>query len=157
MKIQKYTDLISLKEIKKIISFITQYCKYDFLTTVRLLEYDKVGISGLAIQNSFGESNDLSRPSMIKIWLGKDRQYPCQDSYVPEIKVTFHDFEEELIYVMAHEFRHIDQFWTSLRRVEGHAAELDAERFALKVLNIWREKSIHEAVTESFLIPQNVA
>lgn len=147
MRFENYTQTMSIQKVKEFAKFIGKHCKYNTLTTVRLLDAppDKCSVGGLAYQRCPDDSYDVSAPSLIKIWVTNHNNYPRKDMYVPEVVVTFHDFEEELLYVLAHEMRHIDQFWTSLRRVYGHEAEVDAERFALRVLNLWREQKFKMA------------
>lgn len=147
MRFENYSKTMEIRRVKEIAKFIAKYCKYNVLATVRLLDAppDKETMGGIAYQQCPDDSYDVAAPSLIKIWVTAHDNYPRQDSYVPEVVVTFHDFEEELLYVLAHEMRHIDQFWTSLRRVFGHEAEVDAERFALRVLNLWRDEKFKMA------------
>lgn len=153
MIVEKETNAISLKEAKRLVSFIGKYCKYNALATIRFLEHDKPTCGGLAYQLSPDESFDASAPSLVKIWIGNGKTYPRRDSYVPEITVTFYNVEEEILYVLAHEMRHIDQFWSTIRFVGGHPAELDAERFAVKVLDLWRREQVKQAKFESLTFP----
>lgn len=147
MKFENYTKSADVKKVKKIANFIGKYCKYNILATIRLLDApeENKGIGGIAYQQCPDDSYDISAPSLIKIWITGNGKYPRQDSYVPEVVLTFHDFEEELLCVLAHEMRHIDQFWTSLRRVYGQEAEVDAEKFAARILELWRAQKIRTA------------
>lgn len=54
--------------------------------------------------------------------------------------VVFDDWTDELIHLAAHEARHVHQFRHRLRR-----SELDAERWAARVLATWQEASAEEA------------
>lgn len=147
MKFENYSTRISTQAIKEAAKFIGKYCKYNVLATIRVLDApeEKFTMGGLAYQHCPDESYDVSAPSLIKIWVNKNNEYPKQDSYVPQVVVVFQDFEEEFLYVLAHEMRHIDQFWTSLKSIKGYEAEVDAEKFALKVLNLFRKNKFDQA------------
>jgi hypothetical protein len=58
-------------------------------------------------------------------------------------QVTFNSLEEELLYVLAHELRHIyDGFQP--KQITDHEAEVLAELHAMKVLKAWRRKKSRE-------------
>jgi hypothetical protein len=70
------------------------------------------------------------------------RQYPRASRYPGGPVVIFQNWHEEVVHTLAHEFRHIAQFeagYTPKTAEEDDArAEVDAETFALKVLEQYR-------------------
>lgn len=72
-------------------------------------------------------------PSRVTIWATKDRHFPTTNSF-EGFKSKLYDWKEEFILVLAHELRHIDQFWTKVPK----EYEYDAEKFAVNILSKYR-------------------
>lgn len=83
---------------------------------------------------------------MIALALGQGMtRYPRVSRHVPEVPaVTLRSWQEEVVLVLAHESRHLWQFRTrafEFRTTAGrHAAEVDAEQFAVGVLEAYRAR-----------------
>lgn len=80
-------------------------------------------------------------PALVSIKLGKrDRLYPHYQHFLPETpRVRLGSWEEETLLLIAHELRHIVQFWNiGLCSLSSHESEVDAENFAVMVLRQWR-------------------
>lgn len=93
-------------------------------------DLDKLGLKGIVIPTK-------AAPSLIKLDVSFRGKYPRRSTHVEEVgEVTFNSWQEEFLFVLAHEVKHIDQFWT--QPMEEHAAEVDAERFAVNVLASYR-------------------
>jgi hypothetical protein len=66
--------------------------------------------------------------------------YPRTTRHLPQTEeVTFHDMEEELVMVLAHELQHIKQFVEYLFLTDELGAEIDAESYAIGVLKKYRQ------------------
>jgi hypothetical protein len=100
---------------------------------------------------SGGYATKLPFPS-ITIWLSRSLAYPCITCHVPEVgAISVSDFEEEVVLVLAHELRHVLHFTGKPRRyttANAGAAEVDAERFAAKMLKGWRKRFAIELLKE---------
>jgi hypothetical protein len=65
-------------------------------------------------------------------------RYPRKTTHVDEVgTILLESWEEEVVLVLAHELRHIEQF-SEGKQYEYYEAEVDAERFGLKVLQQYR-------------------
>lgn len=83
------------------------------------------------------KGNDPTAPSRVLIQLG-GTDFPKYTLYRKAAgSVTVHTWQEEFLLVLAHEMRHIDQFWSDSPPVHY---EVDAERFAQEVLAAWRSR-----------------
>jgi hypothetical protein len=75
--------------------------------------------------------------------------------------VVLQDWREEFVLTLAHELRHIDQFWWTqppadvvrLRRGQPANIEHDAESFGVKVLNEWRKTNGRAVILPFHLTP----
>jgi hypothetical protein len=87
-------------------------------------------------------------PSRVDLWLAKGVCFPRDDEY-PEAGVgivVLEDWREEFILALAHELRHIFQWWSTLPGTDPNP-EHDAESWAVKVLNEWRSEMGREPAT----------
>ncbi len=76
-------------------------------------------------------------PSLIKLDVSHGGRYPRTSLHIEEVgPVIFNTWEEEVLFVLAHEQAHVDQFWT--KPLPEHEAEVEAERFAVQVLKHYR-------------------
>lgn len=81
-------------------------------------------------------------PSLVKLDIPHNVRYPRTSYHVREVgMVRFKSWDEEVVFVLAHELRHIDQFYT--RVLTDHLAEVDAEKFAVSVLRDYRKHKKH--------------
>jgi len=96
--------------------------------------------------NKTHEEADGVEPSLVRLWLSKGRQYPTTTHYLPEVgTVQLRSWDEEFVYVLAHELQHIADFWGGeLTAADldgqwmGHHLEVRAEKYAVKTLRAWR-------------------
>ena len=97
-----------------------------------------ISSSGLAWRENPLRSS--TAPSLVEVWLGSKYSYPRYDQHVPELRrIVLFSWEEEVLLVIAHEFRHIHQMHIPVKAVvDDHTAEVDAERFAIETLQEWR-------------------
>jgi hypothetical protein len=69
--------------------------------------------------------------------IGESRQFPIRNHHYPGLKTApvydINSWQEALVIVAAHEFRHLEQFQRRVR-----ASEVDAERSALQQLEAYR-------------------
>lgn len=79
-------------------------------------------------------------PIIVKLGLSSGLQYPRVTRHTPETPiVNLSSFEEEVVLVLAHELRHASQIDSGAFRAMTVAnSELDAERFAVRVLERFR-------------------
>lgn len=84
-------------------------------------------------------------PSLVKVWLRDPAAFvPNRQQYVPELEpVQVNTWAEEALLVIAHELRHIVQFWDPDIDLDQHEMEVDAEAFAIETLNAWRSASVN--------------
>lgn len=77
------------------------------------------------------------RPPVIEMWVSCGA-FPWVNIYRKRIgSVTINSVEEEIVFLLAHEFRHLDQRYVKVKQVE-----VDAERFGVKILNEWRNRNV---------------
>lgn len=89
---------------------------------------------------------DPLAPSLIVLQVSRNRSYPVKDTYCDEKdkpyaeEVTIHSWDEEFVLILAHELRHIDQFFCiNGNGLSERQMEEDAEKFAIKVLSSYRK------------------
>jgi hypothetical protein len=100
-------------------------------------------------QKIVGETNKTGSrtfPALVKLWLTDpaEHRYPRVEHYVKRLEpILIQSWQEELVLVLAHEMRHVEQFYTELgKRLEAIGKleiEVDAEQFAYRALEIWRK------------------
>lgn len=121
----------STATLRKLTNFVAKKCRLPELAHIRV--YDGRG-EGLAYKSS--PYKDTPTVSCVEIWL-KDGPFPKVNCYRKRAgKMKIYSWEEEYVLILAHELRHIDQFWTKMPRFY----EVDAERFAMDVLKTYRVK-----------------
>lgn len=99
---------------------------------------------------SYGEASmnaetgaSLAVPSLVEVWVSQPwaSNYPLPQQYVPELpQIWLQDWSEEVLLVIAHELRHIVQFWEG-DNLDAYAMEVDAEAFAIETLYAWRQET----------------
>lgn len=82
------------------------------------------------------------RPIIIKLGVLRGQKYPRVTRHVPDIpETTLASIKEEIVLVLAHELRHAHQIELGIfGAMEGYWAEVDAERFAQKILERYRAR-----------------
>lgn len=149
MKVRNRTE-IRTAVLKPFLDFARHHAgSLAELTTVEFRKADEGCIvSGLALKDEFGGAitgfdfnGTCTEPSLVIIRLSDEdpRHYPHQQQVVPELEpVTINSWIEEVLLVIAHELRHIAQFWDPDFNEDPHMMEVDAEAFAIETLNAWR-------------------
>lgn len=133
----------ALSDILPLVEFVaakTQYADMAYLH-IHPGQYGSDGTPRVARGQAERDNKNSAgtTPSRVDIWLAKGVCFPRDDEY-PAAGVgvvVLQDWREEFVLVLAHELRHIDQFWW-FRQRPGNI-EYDAESFAVKVLNQWRK------------------
>lgn len=129
--------------LSNILSFIVDRCRFAEHVTLVLNDVSE-GI-GPVMTNGLTNLRVNSRgmETVVYVGLSRDLEYPIKTMHVPEVGVVeLQSWDEEVLFVMAHEFRHADQFLSAGPFEDDdaliHAAEVDAERFAYGLLLEWR-------------------
>lgn len=134
---------LTAKDLEPLVEFASRGCRNRDLVKVMVLDA-KLGKSF-----GYGRAHMVSplttttdKPSLVQVWVtpgGRARTSRAVPAMGP---VTVANWEEEFLLVLAHELRHIDQFWEE-RFTEDQvaASERDAEGHARGVLRRYRERS----------------
>jgi hypothetical protein len=144
------SNLRRTRDLNPLIDFVAKYSKFAYLaklvvtTTTRTDTEGRPTCAGQAHrQNPRLTETDVSAPSLVEVGLNADASYPRTQRLsrlMPELR--FANWREEFVAVLAHELRHIDQFWTgSHTQGQELEAEVDAETFAAAVLNAFRSSA----------------
>ncbi len=144
MRILNETD-VPTKALETLIDFIqamlpsSSVARFEFLDQLP----EKSGTSGQASRDN-GEGPPVAFPGLVEIWVAPQGRgsFPRLDQYVPDLMpILLRSWEEELVLVLAHELRHIEQFYTDLGTdMDSRAMEVDAETFAYEALRLWRAR-----------------
>lgn len=131
-----------LSQVLPLVEFVSARMQYADLAYLHLhpAQYDVDGevLVGRAQALKYNDNPAGSTPSRVDMWPSEGASYPGRN-YYPEAAVgwvIFTSWEEEFAFTLAHELRHIDQFWWT--RPLPANIEHDAESFAFEVLNAWR-------------------
>lgn len=141
MIIENYS-MHRLSDLKPLVLFASRHVPMAHMARLKFVDSQdrEMCTKGMAYSADPFNQEHRPDPSLVVIDLSSVRQYPCQDQYLPEVPaVTLRSWEEEVLLVLAHEFRHIEQYWTwRFEDLIGWEMEIDAELFAIKVLDAWR-------------------
>lgn len=102
----------------------------------------QLGVSGLAYKHApfpFDSYVQFGLDSLVVLTLPKqaNHSYPFFSQHVDEVPgIDIGSLYDDILLVLAHELRHIDQYWRGQIRSESdrHWSEVDAERFAISIL-----------------------
>lgn len=135
-------------ELLPLIQFVSGHC--DNSAMANLIIEDSVGLfsSGRAwkfVPRKGGDHPILGRydfgtPSLVRVGLSTKRHYPkisLHRQSVGPIEVS--SWEEEFVFVLAHELRHIAQFWSPNSYPTYY--EVDAESHGKNVLELFRGRN----------------
>lgn len=126
--------------LRPLVDFIlSRLDKSAQLARIQLLDQPNAAqtSSGLAEMRVPG---DAAHPSRVTVYLSYDSaiNFPASFQHVPEIKpFEIRSWEEEVLLVLAHELRHVVQFWGD-EQMSAHVMEVDAEAFAISTVKAWR-------------------
>jgi hypothetical protein len=83
----------------------------------------------------------LAAPILIEIYINGDTVYPFKDRHTPETPlVILNSLEEELVLVISHEMHHVEQLLSWNIPNTEKKIEIEAELFAIKMLEEWRNR-----------------
>lgn len=127
---------IDTNEIKALTSFVEDCTTHSYMATLEV-EPSEDGMSSSGVAYRFNPEHELpqSPPGLVKVSVS-GATYPYLSVHRKASGgVVLQDWREEFVLVLAHELRHVAQFWGG---VNAKQKEVDAERFAIAVLNEWR-------------------
>jgi hypothetical protein len=137
-------------ELKPLVKYVTDHCYHHKLAVIHV----RSGLQRAFSQGHARKYHYNGTPSLVTIRLSKALPYPYSSMYRKRAgPAIVHCWQEEFIFVLAHEMRHIDQFWSIL----GHHRhiEVDAERFAIQVLRSYQLRGTKLAATVDMGYPSN--
>lgn len=131
-------------EYQALMKFVRARAKYAAVVNVFLYDDPKLQrmCEGHAFrQDPFFYKGAESSLVTIGIPLKTEERFPYKHAHVPGLEVTYADWQEEFVVVLAHELRHIEQFWTWKEEdiSDTMYTEVDAELFGVTVLRQFRE------------------
>ena len=142
------TSRLSVKQIRPLVGFVSKYFFHSNRAYIVVQDHEEAGVmcgGEITYDASFLRRRDLGiedfdRYSEIVLDISRDIVYPIGTKHRKTTRwVQLNSIEEEIVLVLAHEMRHLDQ-WHQNRRVKIANPEVDAERHAIMVLNEYREE-----------------
>lgn len=133
MQIENWSTRHPTAKVRPIVEFVDKRVPGHRSTVLLLMDHHDPR------RTTTGESwRGLSAP-MVHLALGAGVRYPRSTCHVPEVgAVRLRSWHEEVAFVLAHELRHVEQFLRGTFEEDEHGAEVDAEQFAVHVLNQYR-------------------
>lgn len=126
--------------LKHLVAFAASTVRMSHMARLSLLDREAGLASGGEAEKRYGASK--AEPSMITLWLSRGLKYPFGQTHVQSVgQIVFRSWEEEILFVLSHELRHIDQMWGAAPSGTYDENEEDAELHALQVLRQWRAVS----------------
>lgn len=134
----------SNETIQGLIEFVTSHSRYSQYakTLIKTLAGSRFTQGKAYNYNPYlpDDAQDGKFPCLVELRLSNGASYPrtsqLQEGF-PVVQVN--SWEEEFVFVCAHEFKHIEQFMTGVyTEMDKDIAELDAECFAINVLELYR-------------------
>lgn len=133
------TSSRTFEELRPLISFV----RSQFSAAVRgcHLRIERTQFEG---KLSGGIAQDFPDHQRVVIKLAEGALFPCLTHHpvVDDVgTIRLDSWEEDFIFVLAHELQHIEQFVTNRypRELTVHQAEVEAEEMAYEVLLRWRK------------------
>lgn len=111
--------------------------------------YSQPSIYGVAYKFApapFDRFQKHGKDSLIVLSFPQRSCYPFDTQHVREVPtMTINNFEEELVLVLAHELRHVDQFFLgTITEHNRYEAEIDAEKHAIATLLKYRRLLVNQ-------------
>jgi hypothetical protein len=141
MRIDNKSAYVPSRTLYPIVDFVAERTTYTALATLEVIDTSHEVSGGMAYKQRPDITGlSLIAPSLIRLYVSHHQHYPKHTVHVPQVGVVaLHNQIEEFLFVLAHESAHIDQFWNPSYSRPGEAAdEIDAERFAFRLLSEWR-------------------
>ena len=138
MKI-KNRSYLAPRILKPILRFVLARVRKeaDLVTLTQAHQVDLAGrptCGGLATRD--GDSYS------VEVGVDDRCEYPRVQRLCYRTPVELRSVEEEVVVILAHEMRHLDQFAGRTHEGRDLEAEVDAELFAAEVLEQWRQKHV---------------
>lgn len=142
MRVENRSVHFATNRLYLIQDFVTRRSRYSDLTTLQLYDAkDPRKICGGYAWQHRPDVGELSlvAPSLIRMTLSRGNTYPRSTQHIKSIDpIELYSWEEEFLFVLAHEVRHIDQAWNGDVYTDDEAEE-DAERYAIETLKAFRK------------------
>jgi hypothetical protein len=120
------------------------------------------GIGGVARKMAFsGGRRTRGIPGgepLVHIMMGaqwEQKAYPITETYKKRAgSMTYNNWQEHFVSLMAHELRHIEQYAAENDRIKrkqifNNSLEVDAERHAMRLLALYKKNPIEEALSNA--------
>jgi hypothetical protein len=122
--------------IRHLVEFVSAYIGASSKVILSLSDHCKVG----KMTQGFTARLAKNRPILVSMGLSQRMTYPHTSRHVPCLPpVRLTSFHEEFVLVLAHELRHADQIdQGAFLKEQVYEAEVDAEGFAISVLDAYR-------------------
>lgn len=124
---------------RKLAKFVRKYTQYDHMCVLEVYNTLRRKFSGGGATYCMYRQRDPSaaEPSLIRIWRGNCTT-PYKTLRVKKLgKVTVNTRDEEFVFILAHEMKHLDDFWGG-RGWKNKNSEYSAEQFAIQILKKYR-------------------
>jgi hypothetical protein len=131
-----------VRDLRPLSDFVAKRCRHSHMAHLVVGELpDHVFANGHAWQR---EGEDPTAPSRVTVDFGCE-MFPKKVKHQGNPPVVVTSAEEEFVVVLAHELRHIDQFWDGKLFERDADAESDAELFAHQILDEYRREKAQKA------------
>jgi hypothetical protein len=133
------------KRIEPLVDAILKHYRHPFMARLVLENREAFfvkgsGTGGHAVKYDRDPDRDQYAPSRVTLYLSRGLQYPRYSKYVLG-PVLHQSWEEEVVFTLAHELRHIDQFWgLQESEITKENFEQDAEQYAINVMGAYRRE-----------------
>lgn len=138
MVIDNRSDPDKNGSVQPLVDFCLPHYKYAHNAAIFIFDEPEPGYvtHGAANKFNLGTALIYGRPSTVEITVSRGLWYPVLSTHRKSVgEVRFENWKEEVLFVLAHELRHIDQFW-SIKPPRYY--EVDAEKHAVHVLSEYR-------------------
>ncbi len=125
--------------LRPLVEFAAAHSQMSFMTSVSFEDSPEFSTIGAFCWKVDPDKLDPAALGRIQVIIGTNRtyEYPFSSTFRVSIgPVQLNSLEEEMILVLGHEFRHIDQFYSTVHKVRQY--EVDAERHGIRVLEAYR-------------------
>jgi hypothetical protein len=123
----------SAEELQPLVDFVRPYTSCSDKAHIMVKRRSAAGRFGRGRAHAAVPLSHGSTP-LVQIWLSHGLFYPAQSG-----GTMVRSWQEEFVFLLAHELRHLDQFANGVYRThQVEVAEKDAEAFADTVLGHWR-------------------
>lgn len=135
----KNSSRVATAKIRKLLAFILPYCTHSDRARLEVKNarfgYMTRGLTTFVPPRDSG--------NLVEIAVSRANvRYPYRSQYWPGFPgVDIRDWDEEVVFVLAHELKHVDDYWEQSLGTSQRQMELRAEKFAIRILKAWRAKN----------------